>query len=141
MVSKPCKGCGEPFRPRPQCPNQSYCTKPGCQRERRRRWQQSKRATDSDYDDNQKRAQRAWNERHPEYWRGYRAGHPEYEERNRQQQQPRNARRGQGMIAKMDASTPVFPVPSGTYRLTPAGQAVIAKSDAWTVEITVLSKS
>jgi hypothetical protein len=45
------------------------------------------------------------------------------------------------MFAKMDASRREEAVPSGTYRLVPASAAAFAKMDAWTVEITVLSKA
>jgi hypothetical protein len=40
----------------------------------------------------------------------------------------------------MDASTPINIVPSGTYRLLAAAGGDLAKKDAWTVKITVISK-
>jgi hypothetical protein len=40
----------------------------------------------------------------------------------------------------MDASRADRAVPSGTYRLVPAARGGLAKMDAWTVELTVLSK-
>jgi hypothetical protein len=40
----------------------------------------------------------------------------------------------------MDASTPISVVPSGTYRLLAATAGDLAKKDAWTVKITVISK-
>ena len=52
METKTCNACGHHFTPRPQNPNQTYCTDPACQRERRRRWQQQKRRDDADYRDN-----------------------------------------------------------------------------------------
>jgi hypothetical protein len=126
-----------------QVARQRYCTAAACQRERRRRWQRAKRESDPDYRDNQAQAQRRWRQRHPDYWRDYRRRHPEYDARNRRLQQRRNAsrQRGGGAIAKMDASTPPFPVRSGTYRLSPAAPEGIAKMDAWTVEITLLSSA
>ena len=139
MQSRQCAACGRVFWPRPQVSQQCYCADAACQRERRRRWQQAKRGSDADYRDNQTRAQQAWLEHHHDYWREYRRTHPQYSERNRTLQRRRNARRGVRVIAKMDASTPVSPVPSGTCRLTPAAAEGIAKMDAWTVEITVLS--
>ena len=80
MTSKICACCGQPFEPRPQVPNQTYCVLPACQRARRQRWQHDKMQSDPDYRDNQIRSQRAWLERHPEYWRNYRATNPEYVE-------------------------------------------------------------
>jgi hypothetical protein len=40
----------------------------------------------------------------------------------------------------MDASTPINAVPSGTYRLLPEAGGDLAKMDAWTVKITVISR-
>ena len=59
----------------------------------------------------------------PDYWRQWRAGHPEYVERNRAAQRERNARRRVALaaegsqIAKGDAWPGEALLPSGTYRL------------------------
>ena len=137
MENKPCVACGQPFQPRPQVPQQSYCSAPECQRERRRQWQRRKLQTDPDYQDNQARAHQAWSQRNPEYWREYRESHSEYVERNRVLQHERNAKTMVGPIAKMDASNPAIPLPSGIYHLSLVTDAGIAKMDVWTVEITV----
>lgn len=137
MVSKSCAACGESFQPRPQVPQQSYCAAPECQRERRRQWQRLKLQSDPDYQDNQMRAQQAWSHRNPDYWRNYRDSHPEYVERNRAMQQERNAKAQAGHVAKMDASKPVIPLPSGVYQLSLVTDTEIAKMDVWTVEIRV----
>jgi hypothetical protein len=141
MDFKLCAACGQRFTLRPQVPTQRYCSTPSCQRERHRRWQQDKRQSDPDYRDNQARAQQAWSQRNRDYWSTYRDSHPEYAKRNRKKQIKRNARRKSTLIAKMDASTPVNPPPSGIYRLSPVTTSVIAKMDAWIVELTVLSGS
>jgi hypothetical protein len=111
-----------------------------CQRERRRRWQRSKLQTDADYRANQVQARRAWADGHGDYWRGYRAKHPEYTDRNRLEQRRRDRRRRAARLAKMDASTPIHPVPSGTYRLLPEADTDLAKKDVWTVKITLISR-
>jgi hypothetical protein len=146
MESRRCAGCGQAFRPRSQVPGQCYCSEAACQRERRRCWQRAKRASDADYRENQARAQRAWAQSHREYWREYRRTHPDYCERNRdgsrQRRRDRRQRAGSSTsakFAKMDASMPGSPVPSGTYRLVPAAAAEFAKMDAWMVEITLVS--
>jgi hypothetical protein len=139
MQSMRCAACGLQFRPRPQVPQQKYCASPACQRERRRRWQAARRAADADYRANQRAAQKAWSQRHPGYWRAYRQAHSEYAERNRTLQRSRDRqRRGLADLAKMNASGPGSPLASGTYRLAPAA-ADLAKMDAWTVRITLLS--
>jgi hypothetical protein len=91
--------------------------------------------------ENQTRAQHDWAERHPDYWREYRRAHPEYEEHNRARQRERDSRRRERVLAKMDVSTRDSAVPSGTYRLSPVSAEGLAKMDAWTVEIAVLSTS
>ena len=139
MEQRRCLGCGLWFQPRPQTPGQRYCGEKACQRERRRRWQRERQQSDADYRDNQRRARQAWASRHSEYWRDWRARHPEYCERNRRQQRLRDQRRRAATLAKMDASTPDLRVPSGTYRLVPAAAAGLAKMDAWTVEIAVIT--
>ena len=137
MAIKLCVACGAPFQPRPQVPQQSYCAGPGCQRERRRQWQRDKLQSDPDYQENQMRAQQAWSQRNPDYWRDYRQSHSEYVERNRVLQQKRNAKVMRPAIAKMDVSNPAIPLPSGIYHLSLASESDIAKMDVWTVEITV----
>jgi hypothetical protein len=144
MEIRRCAACGQAFRPRSQVPQQRYCRAAACQRERRRRWQRAKRESDADYRENQARAQRAWAQNHRDYWRAYRRTHPQYRESNRNAARQRQRDRRQraavaAEFAKMDASTADSPVPSGTYRLVPAGATEFAKMDAWTVEITLVS--
>ncbi len=78
MTKLRCAHCGIRFTPAPQVPNQAYCSKPDCQKERRRQWQKSKLQSDPDYRDNQSRAQKAWTDRNPEYWRNHRLNRPDY---------------------------------------------------------------
>jgi hypothetical protein len=115
MEIRRCAAGGHAFRPRPQVPQQRYCSAAACQRERRRRWQREKRESDPDYCENQARAQRAWAQNHSEYWREYRRLHPEYCERNRNaaRQRQRDRRRRAAVateFAKMDASMAGSPV-------------------------------
>jgi len=146
MAKRRCAACGSLFVPRRNVPQQRYCSEPGCQRTRRRRWQRQKLKTDADYRANQAAAQRRWRTRHPEYWRRYRQSRPAYAERNREQQRERNRRQrmaGTGpsppVIANMDAYHSQKPVRSGTYRLVPVAGPGVAKMDAYLVEMQVLS--
>jgi hypothetical protein len=140
MQCRRCAACGQGFRPRAQNPHQRYCGMAACQRERRRCWQKSKLQSDGDYRANQAQAQRAWAGGHGDYWRAYRSAHPEYTDRNRLEQRRRDCRRRAARLAKMDASTSDHPVPSGTYRLVAAVDGDLAKMDAWTVKISVISR-
>ena len=147
MATRRCAACAERFTPRRNVPDQQYCSKPDCQRERRRRWQQQKLKQDSDYRANQAAAQQRWRERNPDYWRQYRQTHPDYTARNREQQRQRNRHRTQAApaqspttLAKMDAYQDKSAVVSGTYQLIPVAASGIAKMDAYLVKMQILSK-
>jgi hypothetical protein len=140
MECRRCASCGRSFRPRAQVPQQRYCGMAACQRERRRRWQQTRLRSDDDYRANQAQARQAWAGRHGDYRREYRARHPDYTERNRLEQRRRDRQRRVARLAKIDASTPLHAVPSGTYRLLPETAGDLARMDAWTVKITVISR-
>lgn len=137
-----CKNCHQFFCPRPQNPDQQYCSKGACQRARKRLWQQRKLHADPDYHANQSAAQSCWQEKNPDYWSKYREGHPDYVERNRENQRERNRRRrmqdgSQLPIAKMDASIPERSINPGRYLLSRVEGGLIAKMDALVVEINV----
>lgn len=134
-----CAHCGQPFQPRPQVPNQTYCSSAECQRERRRRWQRQKRRDDPDYRDNDNRAGKAWAAENPAYWKQYRDENPIYAERNRTLQQLRNQSLRALMIANEDVSRQLKSLPAGRYRLVALSEDGNANGDAWIVEITVLS--
>lgn len=139
-----CKHCLHGFYPRPQNPDQRYCSERACQRARKRHWQQQKLLADADYQANQRAAQRTWTENHPDYWRHYRQRNPDYVASNRQRQGERNHRRcEQGTvqlpIAKMDASIPESLINPGRYLLTRVESGLIAKMDALIVEINLVA--
>ena len=49
METRICACCGQPFQPRPQVPNQTYCSSRACQRDRRQSWQRDKLQYDRFY--------------------------------------------------------------------------------------------
>ncbi len=138
-MDKQCLACGLPFKPHPQVPQQSYCSAQKCQSERKSRWQRLKLISDPDYVNNQARAQKAWNERNPDYWKNYRNTHPKYVERNRSLQRARNAKSKPVPIAKMDTLIPDKSMPSGIYQVRLITGDDVAKMDVSIVEITVHS--
>lgn len=119
--------CRRVFHPNPRVKNQRYCDKSNCQRARKARWQHQKMKEDPDYRDNHRDGQQAWLERNRDYWRRYRALHPEYVKRNRLLQRERDRRRRD--LAKMDALGEISPVKPGRYYLIPA-KSNLAKMDA-----------
>ncbi len=73
MEERWCSACGQLFSPRAQCPRQSYCSQPACQKARKLLWQKTKRHSDTDYVKNQAKASADWAKRNSDYWRRYRA--------------------------------------------------------------------
>ena len=135
-MTRHCACCGEPFLPRPQVPDQAYCSAPDCQRARKRQWQRAKLQSDPDYRINQRAAQQAWSQRNADYWRNYRDARPDHAQRNRERQRSRDARARdrarEADLAKMD----VCILPTGLYRITQHPAFPRQNGDAWVVEIT-----
>ncbi|RFP09101.1 hypothetical protein D0T25_29995 [Duganella sp. BJB488] len=134
MTIKHCAGCGQTFQPRPQAPKQAFCSAPACQRIRKRQWQQSKLRSDPDYRGNQREAQRAWQESHPDYWRHYREVHAKYAQRSRDPQRSGPFSNTDGV--KMDAWISPLTLAPGLYKISPARGSGISRSGSLIVEIT-----
>jgi len=146
-VKRACRCCGRCFIPRANVPDQQYCSRRICQNARRQLWRKQKLTTDLDYKADQYAAQRRWCEKNPDYWKHYRASHPDYRQRNRQKQKTRNRKRSQSgvelgsKIAKRYALKPPNGIISGLYKLLPIDGAMIAKSDALLVKLNVVSNN
>ena len=134
MPAMPCQSCGKEFFPWPQIRNQKFCSNPECQRERRRRRQAERRARNPEQKGSDAQYFQDWSAKNPDYWKQYRKAHPEYTERNRQQQKERSVAR----IAKDNVSA-MNALPSGRYRLVALDSCGIANETAWIVEILVLT--
>lgn len=145
-MRKRCKNCHLLFIPNPRVKNQQYCSHPDCQRARKREWQRKKLQTDPDYRQAQREANDNWRSKNRDYWKQYRQKNSKYTEKNRQLQRERNKKRSQklqnltrSMIAKMDASNGEIRQISGKYKLIPLFGSGIAKMDALTVELSLIS--
>jgi hypothetical protein len=149
MEKRRCGACRKLFHPRPQSPEQQFCSAAECQRERKRRWQKARRALDADYRDNDVQANRQWRSEHPGYWRGYRRNHPQYVNRNRRQQRERDRARRRDRVptaptpglANEDASSLPYLLETGTYRMIPVTRSELANEHAWLVKISLVSGS
>ena len=135
MEHRICTCCGQPFLPRPQVPDQTFCSKPACQRERRKAWQRQKLQEDPLYRENQQDAQRAWRDRNPDYSRKYRSLNPVYVTKNRQQQRSKPSTGNALNSAEKDVSMWPEGVPAGLYRIRPIQPTGNAKMDVWIVEL------
>ncbi|WP_052507058.1 hypothetical protein [Desulfonatronovibrio magnus] len=101
MSRKRCKFCRCLFILNARNPDQKYCSKPDCQKARKRRWQKKKVKDDEAYRLNKQDAQKRWCEKNPDYWKNYRENNPNYTGCNRESQQHRNrCRRAFGSISR-----------------------------------------
>jgi hypothetical protein len=119
--------CRRLFLPNPRVKNHRYCDKKDCQHARKARWQRQKMRDDPDYRDDHRDGQQGWIEQNRDYWRRYRALHPDYVKRNRLLQRQRDRKRRD--LAKMDALGEISPVKPGSYYLIPA-RGDLAKMDS-----------
>ena len=137
------KGCGVLFVPCRQVPRQEYCSRKECQQARKREWNRKKFASDPDYKEARKEAQKRWKDKNPHYWKEYRTRHPEYTRKNRQQQGLRNRKRWPvpvvSRIAKTDESISIKHGLTGRYKITPIHADMIVKTDECIVEIIAIS--
>ena len=108
---------------------QKYCGDVDCQRARKAAWQRNRKATDPEYCQSQNQAVKQWQQNKPghQYQKQYRDEHPDYVDKNREQQRRRNQERVRNkasdtIIVKMDTLTTAK---SKLYLLTP-----VAKNDA-----------
>lgn len=137
------KECGCLFVPCPQVPHQKFCSRKECQQARKREWNKKKLASDPEYREARKDAQKKWKDKNPDYWKDYRSRHSEYTAKNREQQRIRNLNRRKKtlvpMIAKTDESIQPNGVLTGRYKIIPIHADMIVKTDECIVEITAIS--
>ena len=129
-----CSCCHRKMPANPRIKEQRFCGDVVCQRERKRRWQQAKMATDPDYRANQQDAYRAWCEQNPEYWRQRRQS----KEKALPHSPPAQPDPHPEVLVKMDALEVISPVFSGEYLLTPI-HPLVRKMDALMVKIVPIS--
>jgi hypothetical protein len=140
MQNKKCVCCGVIFQPRAQTPTQTFCSETACQRTRRRLWNKEKLLNDPDYRDNKARLQRAWQDKHSDYWRNYRQSHPEYAARNRKRQREKSSDRPSNNIAKMNVLSNGRDLPKGLYWIEQINLGEKEIAGRWSVKITFIGR-
>jgi hypothetical protein len=94
LMSDPhCCYCQQVFQLSRYHPHQLVCSRPDCQRQRRREYHRRKLHIDTEYHQVCRDSQQKWRASHPDYPRRYRQSHPESVERNRQGQRRRDRKR------------------------------------------------
>ena len=143
-----CRHCHRLFIP-VRNPQQQFCSRSKCQNLRKSTWRREKYKHDPDYRENQDHACKRWRKKNSDYWKHYRAAHPDYTEENRCKQKQRKQALYKGpkspyssnasQFANSDALTLKNPVKAGTYQLIPLPYDGFANSDALIVKISVIS--
>lgn len=101
-VSKTCEYCGRSYTPDPRTAAfQKSCSNAACRQERKKRANQSWRIRFPDRPQDRRHKIRAWAKTYPDYWRHYRAIHPDYTQKDNERR--RRARRALFRAAKQDA--------------------------------------
>jgi hypothetical protein len=95
-----CRYCQQSFQPSLYRPQQSVCSQPDCQRQRRSDYHRRKLQSDPLYRQVVSDSRRKWREAHPDYSRHYRQQHPAAAEQNRWQQRRRDQKRRIQKLAK-----------------------------------------
>lgn len=103
MTTRPCLICGGEFVPDPRTRHfQKTCSKDSCRRARKALADREWRARNPGYSSGRAGKTRAWAQTYPDYWRAYRAAHPDYTQRNRERTRKR-MRASRLAFAKQDA--------------------------------------
>ena len=90
---KQCGVCRGWYRPDPRTRGfQKVCAELACRRARKQQADAQWRSKNAGYDASRAAKKRAWAKDYPDYWRCYRAEHPAYTERNREQTRERKRR-------------------------------------------------
>lgn len=128
---------------------QKYCGCQACQNERKRIWYRNKLATDSKYAQRQKKCRKHWRKAKPnhKYMNQYRQTHPDYTQRNRDQQQKRNQRlrNKQNKLTPSEKIVNIDPLEIASAQpkvyemkiLTPDASKKIVNIDALLIELSV----
>ena len=88
-----CPYCNRWFLPSAYRPQQSVCSRPECQRQRRTDYHRKKLMTDAEYHQVALESQKQWREEHPEYQKQWRQRNPQGVENNRERQRQRDQKR------------------------------------------------
>lgn len=129
MGTLKCLCCRRQVPANPRLKKQNYCGRPDCQRARKKAWQRKKMATDTDYQENQRNAQKQWQEHNPDYWQKYR--------RNRHKPPPAAP---VPQRVKMDTLSRNSHLISGEYLISPSPQSSVKMDTLW-VKISPVSES
>ncbi len=120
-----CPYCHQFFVPSRYRPQQRVCSRPQCQRRRKREDHRRRLASDPEYREICRDSRRKWRARDPGYQRRYRRDHPEYVEQNREAQRRRDQKRRLGDLVKNNLALDVKRLEQEVWLVAPrAGNLV-----------------
>ena len=126
--SRCCRYCQQIFQPSLYRPQQSVCSKPECQRRRRKDDHRERIRKDSAYAGDVRASQKKWRQANPDYWKRYREQHPDAAERNRRQQRRRDQKQRLLNLAKNNLALDLKHEASEVWLLGP-GMKDLAKNN------------
>lgn len=136
-----CVNCNSLFTPAPQVPNQTFCSSPACQKERRKQWHKSRMQSDEHYRENRSDAQKSWAAKNPDYWRNRQQAKSNDRDFSPSKQQPRVKKSKQPSV-KMDSLIPAQnlgqAIQDGVFRLKVLVPPDHIKMDVWIVELSFI---
>ena len=121
MSDHRCRYCQQVFQISRYRPHQLVCSRPDCQKQRRREYHRHKLHTDPEYHQICRDSQEKWRRRNPDYPRQYRQSHPESIERNRQGQRRRDRKRHLQNLVKNNLAFDLKHSAAEVWLLGPAG--------------------
>jgi len=119
-LPRSCCGCQQSFEPSKYRPDQSFCSQPDCQRQRRAEYHRCKIETDPVYAGVVNDSRKKWREAHPDYQKAYRLSHDAAVERNRQLQRQRDDKRRVQSLVKNNLALDLKRSTAGVWLIGPA---------------------
>jgi acetyl/propionyl-CoA carboxylase alpha subunit len=142
-----CRHCGKTLPRNPRLKkSQKYCSALTCQQARKNAWGRNEYSYNKAHRKKRLESQKACYAKRPghAYQATYREKHPEYEQRNREQQQKRNKgrlKKGGSMIVNTDALSLQASI-DGAYALIPVAKGEkIVNTDALVVQLRAMTGS
>jgi hypothetical protein len=138
LPTRCCRYCRDSFQPAKTHPEQTVCSRPECQRQRRCDYRRAKLAADPDYAERCRQSARQWRKQHADYWPQYRQANPAAVERNREQQQARDRKRHLQQLANNTLARDLKPCPAKVWLVGPnldqLANNTLAGAQLWILE-------
>jgi hypothetical protein len=119
-----CCSCQQSFQPSKYRPDQTFCSRPDCQRRRRAEYHRRKIETDPVYAEVVNDSRKKWRDSHPGYQRAYRQSHEAAAERNRQLQRQRDGKRRLQSLVKNNLALDLKRSPAEVWLVGPAARGL-----------------